>query len=77
MDGVVDQEATEKPHLELRQQVIHAQVLHKGGEPLVQPEVRPPLHRHQIPEPLMREGKSDYSSGHDNHPPALTWCASS
>ena len=29
-------------------------VLHPGGESLVEPEVVPPLHRHEVPKPLIK-----------------------
>ena len=32
---------------------INAQVLHEGGETLVEIQVIPPLHSHQVPKPLV------------------------
>lgn len=44
--------------------VLHAAVLQEAGEPFVQPQVVPPSHRHQIPEPLVGQ-----LVGHDHgHP---------
>jgi hypothetical protein len=37
-------------------------VLEVGGEPFVQPQVAPPLGRHQIAEPLMRQLVRHHSS---------------
>ena len=34
--------------------VVHAEVLHVAGETFVEPQVVPPRHRHQIPEPLQQ-----------------------
>mmetsp|Transcript_8508 Transcript_8508/g.28509 ORF Transcript_8508/g.28509 Transcript_8508/m.28509 type:complete len:262 (+) Transcript_8508:1759-2544(+) len=35
--------------------MIDGEVANPGGEAFVEPEVRPPAHRHQVPEPLMRQ----------------------
>mmetsp|Transcript_59990 Transcript_59990/g.121809 ORF Transcript_59990/g.121809 Transcript_59990/m.121809 type:complete len:360 (+) Transcript_59990:447-1526(+) len=43
------------PDVPLRKQAIRAKGLHPIGEALVQPKVIPPLHRHQVAKPLMRQ----------------------
>ena len=40
-------------------------VLHPGGEPLVEPEVVPPLHRHEVPKPLIKSRVPWYVSGQE------------
>mmetsp|Transcript_24042 Transcript_24042/g.34928 ORF Transcript_24042/g.34928 Transcript_24042/m.34928 type:complete len:332 (+) Transcript_24042:123-1118(+) len=41
------------PHLPLREEGVRGVGLGPGGEPLVEPEVVPPLHGHQVAEPLV------------------------
>eukprot|EP00960_Hanusia_phi_P000471 13258-Hanusia_phi.AAC.1 len=36
-------------------QVVDGEVSDPRGEALVEPEVRPPAHRNQVPEPLVRQ----------------------
>jgi hypothetical protein len=37
----------------LRVEYVRGEVLHEAGEALVEPEVGPPLHGHQVAEPLV------------------------
>ena len=41
---------------------IHAEILDPRGESLVEPEMRPPFHRDQIAEPLMRQLVTNHQS---------------
>uniref|UniRef100_A0A182JBR1 Uncharacterized protein n=1 Tax=Anopheles atroparvus TaxID=41427 RepID=A0A182JBR1_ANOAO len=44
-----------RPDVVAREQVVHAQELHERRVALVQPQVRPPFHRDEIAEPLVRD----------------------
>ena len=53
-----------RPHIPLGEKAVNRQIFYIRCESLVQPQVRPPLHRHQIPEPLVRQFVGD----DDRHP---------
>lgn len=42
-------------HFPLRKQIVHCQVFHVGSKTLTQPKVVPPLHRYQVPKPLVNK----------------------
>ena len=39
--------------------MIHGQILDPGGKPLIEPEVSPPLHGHEIAKPLVGQLMGD------------------
>ena len=53
-----------RPHFPLREQPVHRLGAHPRGKALVQPQVIPPLHRHQVAEPHMRH----FVGHHFGHP---------
>ena len=52
------------PNFEIRVAHVRRVVLHEGGEALVEPQVRPPLHGDEVAEPLVRH----LVAHHDRHP---------
>mmetsp|Transcript_29861 Transcript_29861/g.69013 ORF Transcript_29861/g.69013 Transcript_29861/m.69013 type:complete len:206 (-) Transcript_29861:519-1136(-) len=50
------------PHVPLGVEVVGRVVLHPAGEALVEPEVVPPRHRHQVAEPLVSKLVRDDSA---------------
>ena len=51
------------PDVVLGVQRVCGEVLHEAGTALVEPEVGPPLHGHQVPEPLVGR----LVANHDGH----------
>ena len=49
-----------EPRVSLSAYVLRTEVLDVAGKSLVQPQVRPPLGRHQVAEPLVRQFVSNY-----------------
>ena len=49
-------------HVPVGLDVTHANIFHVGGERLIKPQVIPPLHRHQVTEPLKRARTSHLTS---------------
>lgn len=49
-------------HMQLWVGDVKGNILHELGKTFVEPQVVPPLHRHQVPEPLDREEKEKRNS---------------
>lgn len=45
-------------HMQLWVGDVERNILHELGKTLIEPQVVPPLHRHQVPEPLHRTQNS-------------------
>lgn len=58
----VGHESLASHHLQLRVGDAERNILHELGETLVEPEVIPPLHRHQVTKPL--DGKNKVHQFH-------------
>lgn len=41
------------PDLKVGEELMHRFILHPRREPLIQPQMSPPFHRHQVAKPLM------------------------
>mmetsp|Transcript_24843 Transcript_24843/g.72795 ORF Transcript_24843/g.72795 Transcript_24843/m.72795 type:complete len:212 (+) Transcript_24843:1407-2042(+) len=63
--GHVEHLLEDHPHIPLRVDLIQRNELHEPSEALVEPEIRPPVHGHEVAEPLVRQLVADCSSnGH-------------
>ena len=63
--GTLDGLHKEEPHIPLGEDVVHRLELHEPRKPLIQPQVRPPFHRHQIAEPHVRKLVADGARARD------------